>query len=116
MITLSPEQLRRLEALRQETFEPSALVHVREHFADRFDEFGDEPCQALLKHALREAAQHGFSLQPEVMKYLNLVFEYGPTFGRLPHFDWAHEIITDGLPDRMDRLYTAALAHSSDPG
>ena len=116
MITFRPEQFRQLEAAGQQRFECNALVHLREQFADRFAEFGEVPCQALLQHALREAAQHGFTVQPEVLKYINLVFEYGPTFGKAEHFDWAHEILTDGFADRIERLYAAALAHSSDEG
>ena len=113
MITLRPEQFRQMEADGQQRFERNALAHLHEHFADRFNEFGEEPCKALLQHGLREAAQHGFTLQPEVLKYVNLVFEYGPTFGKVEHFDWAHEILTDGFPDRIERLYAAALAHLS---
>lgn len=105
-------QYRQLARLSRERFEFDAWQHVGAHFGDRVSAIGEERSRALLRFALDEAARFGFTLQRDVLRYVNLVFEFGPSFPADPRFAWATYLLQEDedAPLRMDRLYSAALA------
>ncbi len=112
MLTVNARQWQRLEDWAEQVFLTSARAHVAEHFADRCAHLGPAATEALLRQALDDAKGLGLTLQPQVLRYLSLVFEFGPGFPRRPDDAWARSILGDGLPDRIERLFHEGLARS----
>jgi hypothetical protein len=109
MLSITAAQYLHFELVASRRFERLAWVHVQDHFADRVAGLGDGPAQALLTHALAGAARLGYHNQPEALRYVNLVFSFGPNFPDGAGCEWAGDILRDGLPDGLARVQAAAL-------
>jgi hypothetical protein len=109
VLTLSAKQFQHLADLTRLRFEAESWEHVGTHYSDRVSALGETRARSLMRFALDEASRFAFTREPEVLKYLNLVFEFGPAFPDDARFSWAREILVTDGPDRMDRLYAAAL-------
>lgn len=110
MLSIRARQWELLEDWAEQGFLARARAHVAQHFADRCTQLGPPATEALLQQALGEARAHGLQLQPQVLSYLSLVFEFGPGFPQRPEDAWARSILRDGLPDMIERLFQAGLA------
>ena len=110
MFSLSKKQFDQLSAQAEVKFGSDAFQHVCQFYPDRVEKLGNDRTKELLDHALRDARAQRFTQQSDVLQYVNLIFEFGPSFPSHQRFAWAAGILTDETPGRLDRLYAAALA------
>lgn len=94
-----------------------ARAHLQAHFAGQCAALGPERLGDAVDHGLARASAHGFTTEPDLLKYLNLCFTFGRDFDADPACAWAAEILGDGRLDpdeRMERLHAAALREESE--
>ena len=98
-------------------FQRRALRHCQDCFPWASALLGDTGVRSYVETGLQKAAAFGFDSEPDPLKYLNLVFTFGPDFDQLP---WAAEILADhsfAAPVRIAILTDTALDELRDsPG
>lgn len=109
MLTIRAEQMRVLAAPSLARFEERMVRHVNRHFAEACARMGPDEVRDVVAYGCDRALDHGFATEKDLMRYLNLMFTFGPTFDRHPDHAWAAAILSDAGPDRMARLYARAV-------
>lgn len=99
------------EAVR--SFEEMMLTHLQLAFPDHYDAHGSERLLQLIRCGIDRARSHGFSAQPEVASYIDLMVFFGADFDRDSTDSWATNALrcdTQGdARARMARLVDEAL-------
>jgi hypothetical protein len=113
-ITTSPEQMAALSTAAYKEFENRMIAHLQEFFPDECLELGEEEVRDEIKYGVRRARVHGFESEQDVCRYIDLMFTFGGDFDADPDFEGLR-LILDEEPseddtERMDRLYSAAMA------
>ncbi len=87
-----------------ERFTAEMLSHVRRFYTQETLKYDDVTLTAMIRSAIHEARGYGIVLRPEVCRYLNMTFEFGHGFDRLP---WALAILGDPWRSKISRLCAA---------
>lgn len=112
MLTIREEQF---QAFAQAIFESWMVEHLEKFFHEETADLGAEEIRSRIRAAVKRAHGHGFVRDPQVSRYVDLTFIFGPAFDQDPGLPWAAEILGDQrVTDpamRMDLLYGAAQDH-----
>jgi hypothetical protein len=109
MLVLRSVQLRQMEELSRRSFERRLARHLEESFPEECARLGDDEVRRMCSQGVDRAQSHGFRSERDICKFLNLIVVFGFEFDR--ELPWAVEILAvdDPSPERMERLYAAAL-------
>jgi hypothetical protein len=101
-----------------ERYRLRVIGHIREFFPEECEALGEEGTDELVRYGCMKASAHGFVSGRDVCRYIILMVAFGRDFDRAPEHPWAATILNDeasiGSPERMQRLYSAALDAASD--
>ncbi len=90
-------------------FELRMAEHLQRCFPAECGRLGEAGLQDGIRDGIKRAESHGFSLQRDVCKYIDLMFVFGRDYDCDP---WAAGILADDTFDdpslKMDRLFSAA--------
>jgi hypothetical protein len=110
MLIIRHEQMRVLSFA---LFERWMAPHLHQHFPEECARIGDGLLRDLIARGIAKARVYGFTSEPDICRYIDLMVVLGPDFDADPRFPWAADILNSaafsnpGL--RIEMLHQAAL-------
>lgn len=104
------QQMDKLAAAYQEIFLKRAVAHLRTNYPEKTATLTEAALAEEILYGIERAKVYDIDTQRDVTKYLNLMFEFGRNFDIDPNCGWAHAILVDSRPRKMERLRDAGLA------
>lgn len=97
-------------------FEDRMVHHLEKCFPEQCEALGDAETRKAIREGIVLASDYGITLEPDVCRYISLMFAFGRNFDSDHHLPWPARILNDAsTPDastRVDRLYEAATAYA----
>lgn len=119
MLVIRDEQMLLLSRSLLLRFDQQAFEHVQKYFPERCAALGKKETMGLVRDGLDRARAFGFETCPDLLRYLNLLFEFGREFELSEANAWARPYLApsdDWLPSkRMDRLMEEAFRRLNPP-
>lgn len=125
MLVIREEQLAVLRRALYDRFVFESCEHVRRYFPNRCQALGDAGTLEAVREGLRRGRSYGFESQFDLLRFLNLLFEFGTDFERNDANAWARPHLESNRSPafRMDvlmeeayrRLNPAQEAEQGDP-
>jgi hypothetical protein len=115
MLTIRKAQVALLAEANWRAFRDRAYRHCQEYFPRTCQLLGEEGVWSYVDTGLQKAGSLGFETRRDLLRYLNLVFTFGPDFHELP---WAVSILADdsfSAPVRIHILIEAAIDKLREP-
>jgi hypothetical protein len=113
MLTIRQEQLAILSQLEVDKFERWMLAHLMKFFPKQCAAAGELRLRDMIQLGIQRAAQHRFTANNDVCKYVDLMVVFGRDFDTDRRFPWAKEILSRQRNPRakMQSLQEAAQTH-----
>ena len=110
MLVIRDEQLAVLTRALYDRFIHMSYEHVCRHFPERRQELGDAATLDAVRDGLRRGRSYGFESQYDLLRFLNLLFEFGTDFERNDANAWARPYLESNRSPRfrMDVLMEEA--------
>ena len=110
MLVIREEQLAVLSRSLYECFVSRSCEHVRHYFPDRCLALGNPGTLDEVRDGLRRGISYCFETQYDLLRFLNLIFEFGMDFERNDANTWARPHLESGRSPtfRMDVLMEEA--------
>ena len=118
MLVIREEQLKAFSRHLRARFESEACQHVQRYFPARCDALGRQTTLDTVRDGLRRAHAYGFETRNDLLRYLNLMFEFGLEFEALPTNAWARPYLDRASQNPtlwMDQLMKEALRRLHPP-
>jgi len=112
MLVIRNEQLRVFSNDLRARFEQEACGHVQQYFPMRCAALGQRRTLDVVRDGLGRAERYGFQTRYDLLRYLNLLFEFSPEFESVEAFAWARPYLDQANQTPtlwMDRLMNEAL-------
>jgi hypothetical protein len=93
MLVIRHEQILVLADAMRNRFESEACEHVRRYFPGRCLALGEQALKETVGDGLRRARAYGFQSQFDLLRFLNLLFEFGLDFDRTEEHQWARPFL-----------------------
>jgi hypothetical protein len=110
-------QMTKLTELSRRKFEDRVAAHLTRCFPADCRALGESGLQEVIGYGIQQAAKHGFELERDVCKYIDVMFTFGRDFDRHPDLPWAAQILEDDSfknpTARMERLFSEARQRSA---
>lgn len=110
------EQMNVFSEAAVQDFEGRMAKHVKQCFPEQCEAFGDAETREAIREGIVMASDYGITLEPDVCRYISLMFAFGRRFDRDRQLPWAARILNDAsttdASTRVARLYEAAIAHA----
>ncbi len=115
MLVIRSSQMEAFRAHMRRQFEDRMVAHVWKVFPDQCEDLGGEVVRDAARHGIERAEAHGFSVERDVCRYVDLTFLFGRDFDTDRSLPWAAAILADSRFDdqpsaRMERLWDEAKA------
>lgn len=97
-------------------FEDRMVHHLEKCFPEQCEALGDAETRKAIREGIVLASDYGITLEPDVCRYISLMFAFGRNFDSDHHLPWPARILknaaTTDASTMMDRLYVAAAAYT----
>ncbi len=107
------EQVAALGKSSLDDFIERMVVHLNKFFPEQCQALGQEKTQEAVRYGIQRAASYEITAEPDVCKYVDLMFGFGRDFDTDPRYPWAIAALKDpGTPDptaRINRLCDLAV-------
>ena len=114
MLVIRDEMIRAFAASTHAGFVARTRAHLRQFFPETCIAMGDARLGQFIEYGVFKARAWGFSLEPDLVRYLGLAMVFGHGFDRDERQGWARHILMSNAPpdptQRMNRLEQAAQA------
>lgn len=110
MLVIRNEQLAVFTRALYDRFIHESYEHVCRHFPERRQKLGDAATLDAVRDGLRRGRSYGFESQYDLLRFLNLLFEFGTDFERNDLNAWARPYLESNRSPRfrMDVLMEEA--------
>src|SRR5690348_8657045 len=89
LLVIRDEQMLMLSRSLLLRFNQEAFEHVHRYFPERCADLGKAESMEWVRDGLERARTFGFESRPDLLRYLNLLFEFGREFERSEDYAWA---------------------------
>ena len=91
MLKLRAEQMQALAQVPRREYQKKMVAHAQKFFPDECAKIGAPNLEKFVQNGIAKADGYGIEDRPDVAKFLNLQFVFGPEFDR--KCAWASEIL-----------------------
>lgn len=120
MFNLRKEQLTIFAAAGSKDLEQRMVAYVVKEFPKQSLMLKEAGLVELARYGIGRAAAYGIVAEPDVARYINVMFTLGKDFDRDPRYPWAARTLNDaslGEPSaRINRLCAEALEATTGKG
>lgn len=113
---LRKEQMEAFSEAAVQDFEDRMAHHLQKCFPEQCEALGNTKTREAIREGIALASDYGITLEPDVCRYISLMFAFGRRFDRDRQLPWAGRILNDPSPmdasAKVDRLYEAATAYA----
>jgi hypothetical protein len=119
LLVIRDEQMLLLSRSLLLRFDQEAFEHVQKYFPELCASLGKDETMEWVRDGLKRARSFGFETRSDLLRYLNLLFEFGREFELSEANEWARPYLVpsdDWLPsNRMNRLMEEAFRRLNPP-
>lgn len=116
MLIIRKQQMQALRAGLVDAYVAAAMQRIERKYPAACDRLGRAGTEKLVREGVAKAANFGIEDDPQVDRFVDLLFRTTPAFPVLPDREWVLDILEDHAIDekaKMDLLY-AELADDPD--
>ena len=111
MLTIRKEQIEALSKYMEESFVNRMAAHLKEFWPERCQKIGEEAVRESIYNGIDFARKFGITMEYDVARCIDLMYEFGWPVDDKPPDLWAQEILNNTELDgsaKTDRLYEQA--------